>query len=774
MGKTLNNKKMKKLIFSLAFVLFVHFTFSIENCFAQWQTVESVSPDQNTINIPLNSDIKSYFNQSMNGSTIDGNSVTFFGSMTGKKQGVITYNSGNNSMQIVPNNPFKIGELISTTLNSEIKTSSDNPIVPFVWSFTTISNPANACFNVVDIVNTGTGTGPSSLITGDFDGDGDLDLATILNSIGSISILKNNGSGAFTQTSTVSVGTAPYGITAGDFDGDGDLDLAVSHYSSNDVYILKNNGTGSFTVTSTIYVAAYLFGITSADFDGDGDIDLAVTSFYTGLFILKNNSTGTFTVTGGGLVTIPMDITAADFDGDGDVDIAVGTKYSNTLYICKNDGSGVFSVSSTISIPNKGITSADLDGDGDMDIALTGHPWAVNFVTILKNDGSGTFAISSVVSGALNSLVIIPADFDGDGDMDLAASFYNGAATVSILKNNGTGTVTSSLVSTGSYPFGLAAGDFNGDGVLDLGVANNSSNTISILSNLSLPVVNLGEDITTCVGETVILDAGNPGATYLWSNSATTQTIDVTTSGIYSVLVTNEGGSASDDIEVTFNALPEANAGDDANIYIGYPPYSTQLNATGGVTYSWSPTEGLSNPNIADPIAQPVESTLYTVTVTDANGCSATDEVFVNVVDVRCGKKNDKVIVCHIPPGNPGNAHTICVSYNAVAAHLAHGDYLGNCGDQLVTLPTEYELHANYPNPFNPMTRIDYSLPFDSKVNIQIFDVVGREIATLVNDNQKAGYYTIDFNASNISSGIYFYRMIAGDFVAIKKMLLIK
>ena len=132
-----------------------------------------------------------------------------------------------------------------------------------------------------------------------------------------------------------------------------------------------------------------------------------------------------------------------------------------------------------------------------------------------------------------------------------------------------------------------------------------------------------------------------------------------------------------------------------------------------------------------------------------------------------CGNNNKKVLVCH-------NGHTICVSINSIPAHLAHGDYLGNCGDQLVTLPTEFELKDNYPNPFNPMTRIDYNLPFDSKVSIQVFDAVGREVATLVNDNQKAGYYSVDFNASNLASGIYFYRMIAGDFRAIKKMVVIK
>ena len=130
-------------------------------------------------------------------------------------------------------------------------------------------------------------------------------------------------------------------------------------------------------------------------------------------------------------------------------------------------------------------------------------------------------------------------------------------------------------------------------------------------------------------------------------------------------------------------------------------------------------------------------------------------------------KFGSKVLVCH-------KGKTISISPNAVAAHLAHGDYLGNCGDQLVTLPTEFELHENYPDPFNPATRIDYSLPFDSKVSLQIFDVLGREVVTLVNENQKAGYYTVDFNASNLASGIYYYRMSAGDFTAIKKMVLLK
>jgi len=239
---------------------------------------------------------------------------------------------------------------------------------------------------------------------------------------------------------------------------------------------------------------------------------------------------------------------------------------------------------------------------------------------------------------------------------------------------------------------------------------------------------------------------------------------------------TNAGGTSDwSDIWnfTTFNLL-SVDAGSDTTIYYGYGDENAILLAipdggNGQYSYLWS-----NNATTQTITVNPTTTTTYTVTVTDECNNTASDEVTVNVIDVRCGKKNNKVLVCHIPPGNPNNAHTICISPNAVPAHLAHGDYLGNCSDQLVTLPTEFELHTNYPNPFNPMTRIDYSLPFDSKVSLQIFDVLGREVVTLVDDNLKAGYYTIDFNASNLASGIYYYRMSAGDFTAIKKMVLLK
>lgn len=86
----------------------------------------------------------------------------------------------------------------------------------------------------------------------------------------------------------------------------------------------------------------------------------------------------------------------------------------------------------------------------------------------------------------------------------------------------------------------------------------------------------------------------------------------------------------------------------------------------------------------------------------------------------------------------------------------------------------DFELHQNYPNPFNPSTIIKYSIPSEGFINLKIFDILGREVKTLVNQNQKPGSYEIKWNTSNHSSGIYFYRIRAGEFVETKKMILLR
>jgi hypothetical protein len=95
---------------------------------------------------------------------------------------------------------------------------------------------------------------------------------------------------------------------------------------------------------------------------------------------------------------------------------------------------------------------------------------------------------------------------------------------------------------------------------------------------------------------------------------------------------------------------------------------------------------------------------------------------------------------------------------------------------------TSFYLSQNYPNPFNPVTKIKYTIPSvtlrqaqsDILVTLKVYDILGREVATLVNEEKPAGEYEVEFNAANLPSGIYFYQINAGNFVETKKMVLLK
>jgi hypothetical protein len=88
--------------------------------------------------------------------------------------------------------------------------------------------------------------------------------------------------------------------------------------------------------------------------------------------------------------------------------------------------------------------------------------------------------------------------------------------------------------------------------------------------------------------------------------------------------------------------------------------------------------------------------------------------------------------------------------------------------------PLAFQLEQNYPNPFNPSTKISYSIPQEGDVTLKIYDVLGNELATLINEEKPAGVYEVEFDASNLSSGIYFYKLTASSFVETKKMTVLK
>ena len=91
-----------------------------------------------------------------------------------------------------------------------------------------------------------------------------------------------------------------------------------------------------------------------------------------------------------------------------------------------------------------------------------------------------------------------------------------------------------------------------------------------------------------------------------------------------------------------------------------------------------------------------------------------------------------------------------------------------------LNIPLAFNLYQNYPNPFNPRTTIKYSIPELSKVKLTLFNLLGEEVTTLVNEEKNAGNYSVEFNAATLPSGVYFYQLKAGEFISSKKMVLMK
>ncbi len=93
---------------------------------------------------------------------------------------------------------------------------------------------------------------------------------------------------------------------------------------------------------------------------------------------------------------------------------------------------------------------------------------------------------------------------------------------------------------------------------------------------------------------------------------------------------------------------------------------------------------------------------------------------------------------------------------------------------QIPQNPASYSLGQNYPNPFNPSTTIDYSLAEHGSITIKVYNLIGKEMATLVNEEKPAGNYSVKFDASSLSSGVYFYTMKSGNFTQTRKFILMK
>jgi len=240
----------------------------------------------------------------------------------------------------------------------------------------------------------------------------------------------------------------------------------------------------------------------------------------------------------------------------------------------------------------------------------------------------------------------------------------------------------------------------------------------------------------------------------------------LTQSGTYTETITNASGC--DDVITLVLSVGDFDDNDisvsssENTVYYGYSPAACSdlsVSVNGSSTYDIVWSNSVTN---ASQTVCPTASTTYSVIVTDPDGCEAEASVSVSVVDVRCGKKNDKVTVCQV---NKGRTHTICVSANAVPAHLAQGNTLGACGANkkesadLDEKPLRDALNV-FPNPVSGVANIQFTATTNDQVLVAVYDAKGVLVNTLYQGVVSTGTLgQVSFDVSGLTPGLYLVKL---------------
>lgn len=408
-------------------------------------------------------------------------------------------------------------------------------------------------------VNYPVGMNPRAVVTGDFNGDGKIDLVLAnhgdasVNDDGGVSVLLGNGDGTYQSAQNYPAGKNPcpaLGCTmaVADFNADRKLDLAVVN-SNNAVSILLGNGDGTFQNNVDFATGNGPQSVVADDLNGDNAPDLVVLNLGDStVSVLLGNGDGTFQShvdypAGTALIFgHPTAVAVADVNADGklDVVVAVGTSGIGTFF-GNGDGTlqSAFGCSCGATLGNiinrvaaiGPITAADFNGDGKLDLSLNYaiHEWGGGSHgegDVLLGNGDGTFEIPPISTGVGGALAA--TDFDRDRHFDLAGA---SPGVVSVARGNGDGTFqppVSFIVGSGnpatSYTDAIAVADLDGDILPDVVVANSIENTVSVLlntvstdfsitaSNASPSTVRPGQSATATVSLTLLNTFDNPAS----------------------------------------------------------------------------------------------------------------------------------------------------------------------------------------------------------------------------------------------------------------------
>jgi hypothetical protein len=350
-------------------------------------------------------------------------------------------------------------------------------------------------FSVMITYSTGSLSAPSSVVFGDFNNDGRLDLAVANSGMDNIGLLFGNGNSTFSNQTTFPTGSGsePCFIAIGDFNNDNQLDIAIVNQGSNSFGVLLGCANGTFFSPLNYFIAngSQPYSVAVGDFNNDNRLDIIVTGTYTdnvGVFLgYINESFLSAPAYSTGLLSRPTFITVGDFDNDTRLDVVVANNGTDNIMVIFGSGYGTFVSHTSHSTGNDSypcsVAVGDFNNDGRLDIVVANS--GTNNVGIFLSNGTGSFSnqITYSTYGDSRPHSVAVLDFNNDTRLDIAVANY-GSNSVGVFFGYGNGSFESQLIfNTGfdSHPFAVVVGDVNNDNLTDIIATNNGYGNIDIL-----------------------------------------------------------------------------------------------------------------------------------------------------------------------------------------------------------------------------------------------------------------------------------------------------
>ncbi len=331
------------------------------------------------------------------------------------------------------------------------------------------------------------GAQPASLTTADLKGASHDDLL-LANADGSVSVLLGDGTGNFMPLTAQSVASGPLSsIVAGDFNGDGKPDIAITQPNSSTLTVLLGRGDGTFQAGASYAVGNRPVSVRAVNLTGNGVTDLITVNRAANTFsVLLGNGDGTFKPAADFVAgNSPLALAAGDFNGDGHPDLAIVNSQDGTVSVPLGLGDGSFIAAPAYKseLETRAIASGDLNGDGLPDLVVTNYCGSdsacasAGSATVFLANKDGSYRAASTIALGSGPVAVALADLNGDKKLDLVALNRNDK-TMMVMPGNGDGTFGPPQVySLPSSPSALFVGDFNGDKIPDLAIASDCGQT---------------------------------------------------------------------------------------------------------------------------------------------------------------------------------------------------------------------------------------------------------------------------------------------------------